>query len=268
MKKIILAFIFISVYSYSFSQDLSVISWNLESGGSSIKKITQLLNDGKNSEYKNIGIWGFSEVKDINWAFAIKDQLIEDTGNDHWFEIGNTGGADKLMIVFDKTKFEMLDKYELTEINIGGRVRAPLVIKLKDVNNGIEFIFMVNHLYRSNNEARNKQSELLVEWVKEQDIPVIAVGDYNFDYSLKPNKPKGNTSFFTFTQNNHWVWVEPSIKVMTQCNTYYNSILDFIFLNDDAASWNASSEIIVVDNDCPSDHTTPDHRPIKAEITY
>ena len=252
----------------SFSQDLNVISWNLESGGATINTITKLINDGKNSHYKDVGVWGFSEVKDISWAYAIKDQLESSSGNDHWFELGNTGGADRLMVIFDKTKYEKLDNYELWEVNIGGRVRAPLVLKLRDKAKNEEFLFMVNHLYRSNADARNKQAKLLVEWVIEQDIPVIAVGDYNFDYSLRAGKPKGNKSFFTFTKKDNWIWIQPSTLIMSQCNTFYNSILDFIFLNDDAKKWTATSEIIVVPDDCPSDHTTPDHRPVKATFSF
>lgn len=44
---------------------------------------------------------------------------------------------------------------------------------------------MVNHLYRSNNERRHAQAQGLNEWARSQTLPVIATGDYNFDWHFQ-----------------------------------------------------------------------------------
>jgi endonuclease/exonuclease/phosphatase family metal-dependent hydrolase len=49
---------------------------------------------------------------------------------------------------------------------------------------GPELLFMVNHLYRGNADGRHEQARLLNAWAREQTIPVIAVGDYNFDWDV------------------------------------------------------------------------------------
>ncbi|MEQ8554565.1 MAG: hypothetical protein RIC06_15070 [Cyclobacteriaceae bacterium] len=249
-------------------QDLSVISWNIESGGAKAEGINNSINTNWDL-FKDVDVWGFSEVDaEKGWAYAIKDNLEQKSGKDFWFVVGNTGSSDRLMVVFDQDKYEMVDKYELYHINIGGSVRAPLVVQLKEKNGNKEFLFMVNHLYRTNPKARQQQAKELSKWVQDQSLPVVAVGDYNFDYSLKPDGKKGNTSFKHFIKGDHWIWVEPAIKVMTQCNTFYNSILDFVFVNDDAAGWLASSEVIVIPGDCPDSDETPDHRPVIAQFEF
>lgn len=47
-------------------------------------------------------------------------------------------------------------------------------------NNDMEFLFMVNHLTRGNQDIRRKQAEGLREWARLQTVPVIAAGDYSF----------------------------------------------------------------------------------------
>lgn len=268
MKNII-TFLFAILVSYPLlSQGLQVISWNIESGGATIESINQIINDNLSSNFKDVDIWGFSEVSGVTWAKSIKENLENKISKDYWYVLGNSGSADRLMILFDQDKFSKIDEYELYHINIGGRVRAPLVVHLKSKQDNTELLFMVNHLYRGSATARQQQAQLLDEWVQDQDLPVIAVGDYNFDYSLKSNGKKGNTSFKIFTASGNWKWIPPEELIMSQCNTYYNSILDFIFINDDAENWKSTSSIVVIDGDCPDNHLTPDHRPVKGVFEF
>jgi endonuclease/exonuclease/phosphatase family metal-dependent hydrolase len=54
--------------------------------------------------------------------------------------------------------------------------------RLKPV--GSEFLFMVNHLYRSNTERRHEQARLLNAWARQQTLPAIAVGAFNIDWAV------------------------------------------------------------------------------------
>lgn len=240
----------------------SIISWNVESGGANQKEIAKTLKS-LISDHGKIHLWGFSEVQNQQWAHSFQEAL----GNDYRYEIGSTGRSDRLAIIYDKNQFKQLGHMiELHEMNPEGRVRSPLAVKLKDRSTGLEFLFMVNHLYRSNAAARQKQAQQLNTWIQTQDIPVIAVGDYNFDYDI-PSK-KGNKAFNLFTRNNHFTWIKPTELIRTQCNPKYNSLLDFIFVNDDALIWpNMSSKVIIREGDCPDDDNTSDHRPVFAIIS-
>lgn len=64
---------------------------------------------------------------------------------------------------------------------IGETGRAQLWVQLRERATGIEFIVMVNHLHRSNDNIRHRQAQALNGWVAEQTLPVIAVGNYNYD---------------------------------------------------------------------------------------
>jgi hypothetical protein len=60
----------------------------------------------------------------------------------------------------------------------------PLVAEFQDTRSNLRFLFMVNHLARSDNDLRRDQGQRLNDWVRTQTLPVIATGDYDFDWSV------------------------------------------------------------------------------------
>jgi hypothetical protein len=107
----------------------------------------------------------------------------------------------------------------------------------------------------------------LREWAERQVLPVIAVGDFNFDYEV-PAGP-GNAAFASFTLDQAFKWVKPADLLTTNWSDRnqdnindFNSILDFAFVSGAARLWNASSQIVVRDGDFPDNASTSDHRPI------
>ena len=154
--------------------------------------------------------------------------------------------------------------FELDDINIEGRVRAPLVAHLRDRESGAELLFMVNHLYRSNAAGRHEQAELLNAWGREQDLPVVAVGDYNFDWSVTNGDADHDAGFDGMTADGVFAWVRPAELVRTQCSAH-DSVLDFVFVAGPAGEWPAESTILKPEPSyCPGDDTTSDHRPVMA----
>ncbi|MHC4641550.1 MAG: exonuclease/endonuclease/phosphatase family protein [Planctomycetota bacterium] len=128
---------------------------------------------------------------------------------------------------------------------------------------------MVNHLYRGSGVdlRRLDQAMFLRQWAIQQTLPVIAVGDYNSDWDLDPadcndnyNKGLGAMTACGFD------WLKPAHLVRTH-DSYYNSVLDFLFLANYTDVMSGESEIVVRPNDFPDDGTTPDHRPIKGVLT-
>ncbi|MDB4444405.1 hypothetical protein N9174_03615 [bacterium] len=179
--------------------------------------------------------------------------------------LGSTGTSDRSIIIYDSDKFELLDFMELRHVNIGGRVRAPLVAKFKVKSSGTEFFFMVNHLYRSKAARRLQQASMLNDWASRQQLPVIAVGDYNFDWSVIDGDTDHDEGYDNMTANSVFEWVRPAILLNTH-DSDFNSVLDFVFASRDAKNWAVNSTILVEHNDFPDTNETSDHRPVHAKF--
>lgn len=128
-----------------------------------------------------------------------------------------------------------MNSEELFELQRSRGLRAPLVATFADLGEGedelvdtADFIFVVNHLARTNAESRREQAEGLVTWVQQQEIPVLPMGDFNFDWDISDEE--GNAAFNIFIEGGHWTWVEPAVKVKTEDSDAYDSILDFAFV--------------------------------------
>ena len=52
-------------------------------------------------------------------------------------------------------------------------MRSPLVAHLRITDTGEEFLFVVNHLYRSREDRRHQQATELNLWASVQTLPVV-----------------------------------------------------------------------------------------------
>ena len=245
------------LYGFAFAVDIVVIGYNVESGGADPNTVATRI-----AEIDGTDIWGFSEVQNQNWANIFEIAAEDGESADFKQILGNTGGGDRLLIIYKDDKFELLDSFELDDINIGGNVRAPLVAKFKEKSTGTEFFFMVNHLYRSRETRRHLQADLLNEWASQQQLPVIAVGDYNFDWSVPNGETDHDEGYDLMTANDAFFWVRPASLIKTH-DSAHNSVLDFVFVSGLAKPWTQNSTILVKPGDFPDDHRTSDHRPVK-----
>jgi hypothetical protein len=259
-------YLFASLCVYA-QTTITVVGWNIESGDAVVEVIAERV-----AAMDDVDIWGFSEVERTG-ADSILEAAAED-GEDADFRtiVGSTGANDRLLIAYDHDRFELLGWEELHEINVGGRVRAPLVAHMRDRDSGTEFLFMVNHLYRSRPERRHVQSRMLNEWALGHDIPVIAVGDYNYDWEVVGGDVDRDRGFDLLTSDGVFTWVRPARLIRTQCSVVstglcrYDSVLDFVFIANVPETWRAESEIIVAPGDFPDDETTSDHRPVLGRV--
>ncbi len=245
--------------------DLTVVGYNVESGGADIAVLRKQVAD-----MQGVDLWGFSEVEDEDWAREL-DKGAE-TGENAAFDVvlGASGQKDRLAIAFNTDRFELVKKFELGDINIEGKVRAPLVIQIKDrACNNTEFLFMVNHLYRGSDEGRHKQGELLNAWARTQTLPVIAVGDYNFDYLVEGgDQGSRDLGYNNMTKDDIWTWVRPATLDTTTAPNRRRpgAVLDFIFASGNAKKWPATSEIVKLPGEFSDREKMSDHRPIVANF--
>lgn len=243
-------------------ETLSVVGFNVESGGADPQVVDDVI-----AAAEGVDVWGFSEVDDDGWAQLFEAAAEDGEGANFERILGSTGDRDRLLIVYDADRLTLLETFELSEINVGGHVRAPLVARFRigtaDAQ-GPEFLFMVNHLYRSRAERRHQQAQLLNAWARNQTVPVIAVGDYNFDWSVIGGDGDHDAGYDQMTADGVFRWVRPTQLIRTQCSEH-DSVLDFVFVAGPAQAWQGTSEILETQPSyCPDSAATSDHRPLLA----
>lgn len=247
--------------------NLRLLSWNIESEGAIGDVIAEQLSElNKDDRYDVIGL---TEVlpKDL-------DLLRDAVGANYKHVFTKSGRNDRMEILYNEKKFELVRHFELKDVNIKNRYRAPLVAHLKRRESDEGFLVMLNHLARGKAEIRQEQAKMLVEWARDETMSVVAIGDYNFDYVFETDK--GNPAFADFLRDNVWTWVKPEKMIDTNwydnprqpdgVDDYPGSMLDFAFLANAAKDWKRVCRVIVRENDFPDDETTSDHRPFELLI--
>ena len=244
---------------------LKFLSWNVESEGSDPETIAKQI-----AELGNYDVIALTEVLP---QAALR--FCKAVGAEYNYVLSNTGRNDRMMLIYNKKSLSFVRQFELDDINYKSRYRSPMVGHFRDMLTGKELLVMVNHLARGKEEARQIQAKKLVEWGRDQTMPVVALGDYNFDYVFDTRK--GNESFRLFMKDNVWEWVEPIEMIDT--NWYDNpeapdgkddfpgSMLDFAFVAGPAKEWTTSCKVIVREGDFPDDENTSDHRPFELIVS-
>ena len=243
---------------------ITVVSWNTELNNADIGVIAERI-----AAFQAVDLWGLSEVNRESSVATLETAAEAGENADYASILSISGGGDRLLAMYDTTRFDLLDSFEIDEINTTGNARAPLVLYLREKQSGDELLFMVNHLYRTRDDERHAQAALLNQWAAEQTLPVIAVGDYNFDWNVSTGAQKHDAGYDLLTANDRFAWVQPKTLVTTQCSGWpcgFNSVLDFVFVAGPAQGWRAESEIVVAAGDFPDDETTSDHRPLLAQF--
>lgn len=241
------------------AQTFTVCAYNVESGGASAPTVADVVE-----EIDGVDLWAFSEVQNATWLSSFTTAAGADENATFDSVLGTTGGGDRLGVVFNTSEFVLIDDFELDWINIGGNVRAPLVAHLRLTDGGTEFLFVVNHLYRSRSDRRHQQARELNDWAETQTLPVITAGDFNFDWDAEDGDTFHDRGYDELTEDNVFEWIRPPSPLIKTHDSHHNSVLDFVFASGDAKVWNATSEIIVRAGDFPDDNTTSDHRPVRA----
>ncbi|TWU17605.1 endonuclease/exonuclease/phosphatase family protein [Bythopirellula polymerisocia] len=265
--------------------ELRVLAWNVESGKPSAKDPANgsdpatIANELK--ALKGYDIVGLSEVTP-SAAKLFTDALSDNST--FLSVISSTGMDDRLLLAFNSKKLELLSAYELhkfgdwqlNSLDERGRYRhrSPLVAEFIDRKTKIKFLVTLNHLARGDEKARVRQAIGLRKWAENQTLPIIALGDFNFDVAFE--NLKGNRAYERFMEGNVWQWVKPELIDSNWADTdpllplekrmdqYPDSILDFVFLAN--SKWPAKSWVVVREGDFPDLGETSDHRPVGARV--
>lgn len=282
------------------AEEFKILAWNVESnrpGQSPVSDSTVIGNElieMLEDAATRAQIIALSEVEPkavVGLAASAKRGLNSEID----FVTSASGGfadADTLMLIVDKSRFRILDAYEIhrhagivgnTVVdnpeyrNVGTiRARSPLAVRIEDAISGTPFWVIANHLARGEEDLRTEQAKMLRQWAADRSEPVIAAGDFNFDYDFPT--ARGNAGFDAMLEGDVWQWLKPDPLVDTnwsddrnvtdrRVDRYPDSMLDFVFVANQAKQWNGECDVIVRPGDFPDSDRTSDHRPIIATLS-
>ena len=245
-------------------RQLNLVAWNVESGGNNPQVIAMQMQN-----FSGFDVVALNEVNSHN-----VEEYSDALGPHYQAFVSRTGRSDRLAIIFNSTRFELLQSKEMAEYreyNLNnGNHRSPIFVRLKDRESGLEFVYMTNHLSRGDAKLRQQQAIGLREWARNSSVPIIAMGDFNFDYSFQ--KHAGNEAFNDFMRDGVWEWIKPDPLIDTQwsdddgVDRYPDSLLDFVFVAGAAKDFIYDCKVVVLQGDFPDTEETSDHRPVKLVV--
>jgi endonuclease/exonuclease/phosphatase family metal-dependent hydrolase len=276
------------------AEEFQILSWNVESNRpnqppvSDPVTIANQIRELARSSETRFSILVLSEVEPKTFE-PFQAAAAEGLGKPVDFVTSASGGfmdSDSLMVVVDTTRFEIRDSIELHRyaglkgnFNNGSngsepgslRARSPLAVKLLDKSSAKSFWVIANHLARGEADLRTEQARMLRKWAEDSSEPIIAAGDFNFDFDFQTQQ--GNEGFDAMMEGNVWHWLKPDPLIDSnwaddrritdrRVDRYPDSILDFVFVANDARNWNGRSNVVVRPGDFPDDEKTSDHRPL------
>ncbi len=113
----------------------------------------------------------------------------------------------------------------------------------------------------------HNQARELNTWARLQELPIITIGDFNFDWNFIGDHSRDN-GYDLLTKDDVFAWVRPDILTPTQCHETFKSVLDFAFVAGEAKQWPREAEILERQPDyCPDTDQKADHRPIRLVIS-
>lgn len=254
-------------------EDLVVLTWNVESRGSSATVVaTQLATHARGAS-----IVALQEVEEQD-APLYRAAL----GQGWESVVGTTGRSMRQLLLFDARRLELIGYRELLSYDgvpliadsTRSGLRAPILAEFVDRSGGYRFGVVAVHFTRGDEAQRLLEAYLVRRLLEESGISLVALGDFNFDLEFNPDTGAvigGNTSWVAFTAGTGVLWIEPQVLVDTQwsdangSDRYPESILDFVFVN--GCNWTGSAEIVVLPEDFPDTGETSDHRPVRAQLT-
>lgn len=211
-------------------------------------------------------IWGFSEVPDAAYAVSLASAAADPGGMAFEVITGSSGAPIRMALAWDPSVLTLLDHEELFEAIGRSGGRAPLVGHFLHEPTLTELKVVTNHLWRGDADARHAQAAALNRWAASESLPLIAIGDFNFDWVVPGGETNHDAGYDLLIADDVWRWVRPDPLIPTQCSRF-NSVLDFSFVAGPGRSWDAEATILFAEDDyCPDTPKQSDHRPVRLDV--
>jgi endonuclease/exonuclease/phosphatase family metal-dependent hydrolase len=282
------------------AEEFRILAWNIESNRpeqppvSDPPTIAAQLTELMRTPATRASLVALSEIEPS--TFALAQQAVANGWQSTVDYVTSASGgykdSDSLMLIVDRQRFEIREAMEIhryagfvgnfnitdpKEREFGAlRARSPLAVKVLDKQVGGSFWVIVNHLARGEADLRVEQAKMLRAWAAGHPEPIVAVGDFNFDFDFRT--AMGNAAFQAMLETETWSWLKPDPlidsnwsddrrAVGSRVDRYPDSLLDFAFVANQAKRWGGKCEVIVRPGDFPDDEKTSDHRPILVTLS-
>lgn len=273
-QRMVLLLMVLLVSSSYAAPPIRILSWNVQSRGADTEVLADQLK-----WMEPYHIYALSEVRSKDLTRFTDAIGHRQTALFHHVNTSTGGRSLRLEIIFDTRRLQLIETREIFAVRqtlMNDELwhhRSPLVAKFRDRVTKQSFLVVLNHLARGDADLRTRQAKGLREWASTVSLPIIAVGDYNFDYDFPTSK--GNAGFDEMLRDETWKWIKPMKLIDTNWadedgdgkDDYPDSMLDFVFVSGAAKKWAAACRVIVRRGDFPDDETTSDHRPVELIIT-
>ena len=214
-----------------------LVAWNINAGvgeepSADFSAIAQALD-----RYREAELFALSEVHP-RWAMDL-DRAARASGQR--LLMGEDGRRQRLALIVDEARFEVLEWEELYAVDKDGRGRAPLSALLRDRVTGSTLLVVVVHLRRGDAAARTGEAASLAAMLAQTDHPTLLVGDFNFDCDAERFPPEGcNQGWHALAEHPQLRWRPHTGLAPTHCSRgRYHSVLDYVFTVNGAADWGA-----------------------------
>ncbi len=248
-------------------QNLSIVYWNVESGGNDPERAARDLTD--------LGKYHIIALSEVDKITTYKERVRKEFEGYDTIE-GKTGvnreaPDDHLVIFYDPKRLYLVAK---TTIEFAGdaldaeTVRHSIVCHFRERSDDTEFFMVLNH-FEDDAALVKQQTDKLTSWIKDKSAPVVALGTFNFGYNFATEA--ANETMDSLVTGANMRWVRPLKFGDTQwidedgdgADDSPDCLTDFGFVAFGAKKWPATCRVLGSDRDFPDSDSSSNHRPIE-----
>lgn len=227
-----------------------LVAWNINSGVDAEPQADLDAIRHHIARYPDVQLFALSEVHPT-WAVPLQ-RAAEESGRRFRTLMSEDGRQQRLALVVDTSRFDIVEWQELHRVDTDGRGRAPLAALLRDRATDLAMMVVVVHLRRGDAAARVREASVLAELLDELEYPTLLVGDFNFDCAAEQHPPRDcNEGWHALQESAEIRWRPHRGLAPTHCaRGRYFSVLDYVFTANEATRWDADvrlDETVCVD---------------------
>jgi hypothetical protein len=258
----------VSVKPISVESTLRIVSWNVASHENDSPTLARQL--GKLGQRANCQIVALQQVAPADLAMFGKALPGFAAIN------GKSGGSSRLQILYDPGRIEQIrlpESGSFEGVRVGDvKGETPLRALFRDKASGVAFWLINVHLASANAAIRNKQAAELREWARSATLPIVAIGNFDFNHDF--HQGNGGSGLDSLLLDSPWKRVLPEsradrgraadgIGVLTG---EAGLLTEFALVGNSARQWQSSAAFISGDGAFPEIEITAAHLPVSVKL--
>lgn len=246
------------------SKNYSILYWNIEfSDIDPVSVSNQLIGLGR---YDLVALSGTTK------SMVYEQAMARNWPNRFGFIHGMTKKNDSSVVFYDKKRFNLVESSEVAAVaSVNESQHAPFCVRLNEYLGAQDLAVVMNTIASGDMDFQENQAAALREWARGQSMPLIALGQCDFDYERQAQR--GNACFHAFIRDGVWEWVKPVELSVAKghgkkkgIEGYFDIGQEFSFVGGAARDWSAEFRPAVRWRDFSGDKKTGEHRPVELNL--